>query len=84
MIHYNHSKGVNDIAESKSKAEIQRDYSKRTNYEAQKKYIKAKTKAYTFRFNTIHDADIIECLEGQKSKITYLKTLIRADMENKK
>ena len=68
---------------AKTKAEIQREYSKRTNYASQKKYLKERSKVINFRVFVPQDNDIIEFLNKQPNKAGYLKELIRADMKNK-
>lgn len=66
---------------AKTKTEIQREYEKRTNYAAQTKYIKEKTKRYVFNcvFNT--EQDMIDFLDGKENKAGYIKELIRKDMQ---
>lgn len=63
----------------KSKNEVQKEYDKRTNYAAQNKYIKEKTKIIPIRvmFNT--DEDIISRLDSLNNKTGYIKELIRND-----
>ena len=48
---------------AKTKAEIQRDYEKRTGYEAQAKYKKANTKQIALQLNIKTDTDILKKLE---------------------
>lgn len=64
----------------KTKAEIQRNYSKRSNYAAQKKYDKENTITCTIRLVKTTEADIIDQLELQENKSGYIKDLIRADI----
>ena len=45
---------------AKTKAEIQRDYEKRTGYEAQAKYKKANTKQIALQLNIKTDTDILK------------------------
>lgn len=56
--------------------------------EAQKravlKYDAVNTKQYHLKLNITTDADIIEELEHQPNKQTYIKALIRADMKVRK
>ena len=73
-----HEKGGIIIA--KTKAEIQREYSKRTNYAAQRKYDKNNTKRYSLVCMKNTEADIIEQLEKQENKAGYIKKLIRDDI----
>lgn len=65
---------------AKTKAEIQREYSKRSNFASQKKYLAERSKTISFRVFTPQDNDILEWLEQQPNKAGYLKDLIRADM----
>ena len=44
-------------------------------------YIKANQRQFLLKVNRIHEADMVKWLESQKSIQTYLKALIRADME---
>ena len=50
-------------------------------YEAQERYDKANTIRVTFQVNKKTDADIIEKLNSVEKKQTYIKSLIRADIE---
>ena len=59
------------------KIERQRKYRKQTNYAANNKYQKEKTKSYTIRFIMSTDADIIEYLDKQENKAGFFKRLIR-------
>lgn len=68
---------------AKTKAEIQKEYSKRTNYASQNKYHKEKTKSIVIRFMLNSEMDLIEHLENQPNKAGYIKSLIRNDMKNK-
>lgn len=65
----------------KTKGEIQKEYEKRTNYAAQRKYDKENTKSYAIRFMKKTEADLIEFLESQDNKSGYIKRLIREDMK---
>ena len=49
---------------AKTKAEIQREYEKRTGYAAQAKYLKERGKSVAFRLIKPQDNDIIEELKG--------------------
>ena len=44
-------------------------------------YIKANQRQFLLKVNRIHEEDMVKWLESQKSIQTYLKALIRADME---
>lgn len=68
---------------AKTKAEIQRDYAKRSNYASQKKYFSERGKTISFKAFTPQDSDIIEWLDQQPNKAGYLKDLIRADMKKR-
>ena len=72
------------IAIAKTKLERQKEYEQRTNYAAQKKYNANNTKQIKFSFNVKTDADILEKLEEQPSKMGYVKKLIRQDIERQK
>lgn len=67
---------------AKTKAEIQRDYAKRSGYAAQKKYNANNTVEFRFRCMKTTEADIIEQLEKQPNKSGYIKSLIRQDIKN--
>ena len=68
------------------KNEIQREYSRRTNYAAQKKYDEANTAAFALKLNRKTDADIIEAIGNPPSKSGRIKELIRIGLKqsNKK
>lgn len=51
---------------------------------ANNKFNKANTKVVSLRLNYNTDADIIEKLDNVKSKMGYIKTLIRKDLEKDK
>lgn len=68
----------------KTRAEIQRDYEKRTGYAAQAKYLKERGKSVAMRLISPQDDDIIQHLETVPSKAGYLKRLIREDMAKNK
>ena len=65
---------------AKSKNEIQREYSQRTNYAAQTKYHREKTKHYAFAAMVNTESDIIEKLDSVSNKSGYIKKLIREDI----
>lgn len=67
----------------KSKAEIQRDYEKRSGYAATKKYDASHTTFIGLKLNNETDADILAALGG-KAKQTEIKRLIRAALELEK
>ena len=46
-----------------------------------KGYIKENQRQFMLKVNRIHDADMVTWLESQSSIQTYLKNLIRTDME---
>lgn len=59
----------------------QREYAKRTGYEADMKYKKNNTKQIALRLNYNTDADILAKLESVENTQGYIKDLIRADIE---
>lgn len=61
----------------------QREYAKRTGYEADMKYKKNNTKQIALRLNYNTDADILAKLESVENTQGYIKDLIRADIEKK-
>lgn len=65
---------------AKTKLEIQKEYEKKTNYAAQKKYQKEKTKNFNLRLFPATESDIIEKLDSVKNKSGYVKQLIRDDI----
>lgn len=65
---------------AKTKAEIQREYSKRTNYAAQAKYKKGNTKQIALQLNLNTDVDILYKLQSVPNKQGYIKQLIRDDI----
>jgi len=67
-----------------SKLETQKRYEKRTNYAAQEKYHKEKTKGYAFRVMMSTEQDIIQKLDSVPNKAGYIKQLIREDMKREK
>lgn len=69
---------------AKTKAEIQRDYERRSGYKAQAKYDKEKTRRYVVKVMTTTEADIIQRLDSVPNKAGYIKGLIRADIEKEK
>ena len=78
MLYYYSSGGERTIA--KTKAEIQREYEKRTGYAAQKKYHAENIRQIKFELNQKTDADILEKLDSVPNKQGYIKALIRADI----
>lgn len=69
---------------AKTKAEIQRDYEKRTGYAAQAKYLKERGKSVAMRLICPQDNDILQKLENVPSKAGYIKKLIRDDIAKEK
>lgn len=67
---------------AKTKAEIQREYAKRTGYAANKKYDKANTKLYGVKVVITTERDVYEKLEATPNKSGYIKSLIRKDLES--
>lgn len=67
---------------AKTKAEIQRDYEKRTGYAAQHKYNKENTRSITIRFMLNTELDLLEHLDSQQNKAGYIKDLIKKDMKS--
>ena len=65
------------------KKEYQKEYDKKTNYQAQKKYNQKALIRVAVSINRNTDADIIEWLDSQDNKQGYIKELIRADMKRK-
>ena len=65
---------------AKTKAEIQRDYAKRSGYKDQQKYAATHTKQIGIVLNTSTDADILQWLSEKPNKQGYIKDLIRADI----
>ena len=65
---------------AKSKADIQREYAKRSGYKDQQKYAAAHTKQIALVLNTNTDVDILEKLSEVPNKQGYIKELIRADI----
>ena len=65
---------------AKTKAEIQRDYAKRTNYAADIRSMKKNTIVLGVRLGLNTEQDLIEWLGSQTNKAGYIKRLIREDM----
>lgn len=65
---------------AKTKAETQREYEKRTNYAAKKKYAAENIRQIKFELNKKTDADILKKLDSVPNKQGYIKALIRADI----
>ena len=57
---------------------------KKVKYPHQAKYDAANVKHYGLKLNKKTDADIIEWLDSQENKQSYLKELIRADIAKNK
>lgn len=66
---------------AKTKAEIQRDYEKRTGYAAQAKYKAANTKQVVLQLNIKTDADILQKLQEVPNKQGFIKESIRKNMQ---
>ena len=75
-------KGGKSIA--KTKAEIQRDYEKRTGYAAQERYNKQNTVSIAIRLMKNTEQDIIQKLDSVPNKAGYIKSLIRSDIAKEK
>lgn len=69
---------------TKTKLEIQKEYEKRTNYAAQKKYHKEKSRALNMKLFIATESDIIEKLDSVPNKAGYIKQLIREDIAREK
>ena len=69
---------------AKTKAEIQKDYERRTGHAAINKYNKEKTVTLSIRLMKNTEADLIEYIEKQQNKAGYIKKLIREDMNAKR
>jgi hypothetical protein len=65
---------------ARDKKEAQRDYLKRTGYEANNKYNKNNTIMYAIRVVMSTERDIIGKLESVANKSGYIKKLIRDDI----
>ena len=59
----------------------QREYEKRTGYAARAKFVKEKARRYVIEVYKTTETDIYNKLEKQESKATYIKNLIRKDIE---
>ena len=68
----------------KTKAEIQRDYEKRTGYAAQAKWDKENTRMFRFKVMRKTEAEILEKLESVPNISGYIKQLILSDIEKEK
>lgn len=64
----------------KTRAEIQRDYEKRSGYAASKKYQSEKTTTVNVRIFRSTESDILSKLESVPNKSGYIKSLIRSDI----
>ena len=65
---------------AKTKAETQREYEKRTNYAAQRKFEKENVRRYVLKVMVRTESDILEKLESIENKSGYIKELIRRDI----
>lgn len=65
---------------AKTRAEIQRDYEKRSGYAAIKKYQSEKTTVINIRFVKSTEGDMLKKLESVPNKSSYIKSLIRSDI----
>ena len=65
---------------AKTKADIQREYAKRSGYKDQQKYAASNTKQIALVLNTNTDVDILEKLAEVPNKQGYIKELIRTDI----
>ena len=65
---------------AKTKNEIQREYEKRSNYKATRKYQKEKTTDLRVRIINNTEQDIIQKLNSVENKSGYIKNLIRQDI----
>ena len=54
------------------------------NKAAREKYLKDKTTSVCIRFMQNTESDLLEYLNSMPNKAGYIKSLIRADMENQK
>nr|DAE12283.1 MAG TPA: hypothetical protein [Siphoviridae sp. ctMgg26] len=66
---------------AKTKAEIQRDYEKRTGYAARKKYEASNVTRINLALNNKTDADILQKLESVPNKQGFIKESIRKNMK---
>lgn len=66
---------------AKTKAEIQREYAKRTGYAANKKYNAANLKRINLALNIKTDADILKKLDEVPNKQAFIKECIRKNMD---
>lgn len=62
----------------------QKEYAKRTNHMAARKYDKENIKKINVIVNVKTESDIIEKLESVENKSGYIKKLIREDIERNK
>lgn len=69
---------------AKTKLEIQKEYEKRTGYEAQNKYLKENSVSFTMKLFPRTEGDIVERLNQQDNKAGYVKRLIREDIAKEK
>lgn len=66
---------------AKTKADIQREYAKRSGYAANIKYNKEHTRSVTIRFMINTESDLLNHINTQPNKSGYIKSLIKKDME---
>jgi GH18 family chitinase len=64
------------------KREYQKEYEKKTNYAAQKKYKKEKSRRVSLDFFYNTEQDLLDKLASVDNKSGYIKELIRQDMQN--
>ncbi|MBQ9387132.1 MAG: hypothetical protein IJU01_00545 [Lachnospiraceae bacterium] len=69
---------------AKTKNEIQREYEKKTDYAAQRKYAQKNTRHIGLIFNLNTDQDILAKLDSVENKTGYIKRLIRDDIMKEK
>ena len=63
------------------KNERQREYSKRTGYESQRRYNAERGKTISFRLFKPQHNKIIDWIDGQSNKAEYFKNLVIDDMK---
>ena len=61
--------------------EKQREYARKTGRAAEKKYAEKNAKVYALKVIISKDLDIVEKLSQQENISSYLKSLIRKDIE---
>lgn len=50
--------------------------------DAARRYIEAKTKQYMFRFRIVEDAEIVAKLDSVPCKVGYIRELVLKDLSN--